>query len=148
MQKNYIKQVKRALRAPGKRKREIIRDLDELFAAAHEHGDGEAALIERLGTPEEFARDMEAQLGITVKRRRNTAIAAAILAVIAAAALIIRAVARTERPTEGVIGGADSMTSILVVSRTGPDMGDALLMLAIAAAVAAAALMLLRHRAK
>ena len=129
MKENYIKQVKRALHAPRKRKNEIVRDLDELFAAAREHGESEAQLIARLGAPGEFARSMEEQLGIAGTGRRNTAIAAAVLAVMAAAALILRAAARTGRPPEGAIGGADAMTSILVVSRTGFDMDDALLMI-------------------
>lgn len=148
MKENYIKQVKRALHAPRKRKNEIVRDLNEMFAAAREHGESEAQLTARLGTPEEFARSMEAQLGITRTRRRNAAIAAALLAVIAAAALILRAVARTDRPPEGVIGGADAMTSILVVSSIGFDIDDALLILAIIAALAAAALLIARRRKK
>lgn len=148
MKENYIKQVKRAVHAPRKRKNEIIRDLDELFAAAREHGESETELIKRLGPPEEFARGMEAQLGITRRIRRNMAIAAAILAVMAAAALILWAAARTERPPEGVIGGADAMTSISVVSNAGFDMGETLIILAIAAAFAAAVLVMLRRRKK
>lgn len=148
MKENYIKQVKRALHAPGKRKNEIIRDLDELFAAAREHGESETEIIKRLGTPEEFARGMEAQPGTARRIRRNLAIVAAILAVMAAAALILWIVARTERPPEGVIGGADAMTSISVVSNAGVDMDAALLILWIVAALAAAVLVMLRRRKK
>lgn len=148
MNENYIKQVKRALRAPLKRKNEIIRDLDELFTASREHGESEAQLIKRLGAPEKFARDMETRLGITRIRRRNTAIAAAILAVMAAAAIILWAVARTERPPEGAIGGADAMTSIFVISNAGFDMPTALVIFAAIAALAATALMILLRRRK
>lgn len=148
MKDSYIKRVKMALHAPRKRKQEILRDLNEMFAAAREHGESETQLIARLGAPEEFARSVETQLGAAGNRRRNMAIAAAIFAVIAAAALVILAVVRTECPPEGVIGGADAMTSIVVASGTGFDIDGALLILAIIAAIAAAALLIARRRRK
>ena len=51
----YIKQVKRELSVPRGRKKEVLRDLEEAFASAKEHGESEAEVIARLGTPQEFA---------------------------------------------------------------------------------------------
>ena len=44
--REYIKQVKRALRVSRAQKREIIRDLTEAFASAREHGETEAQVLE------------------------------------------------------------------------------------------------------
>lgn len=41
-----------------------MRDLNEVFASALEHGETEQQVIERLGTPKEFAENTAEQLGI------------------------------------------------------------------------------------
>ena len=55
MKEEYIRQVKRRLSLPGKQKREVLRDLEEIFASGAEHGETEQGIIQRLGTPEEYA---------------------------------------------------------------------------------------------
>ena len=55
MREQYIRQVKRLLKVPRRKKRDILRDLEESFAAAAEHGETEQQVLDRLGTPEEFA---------------------------------------------------------------------------------------------
>ena len=63
MKQEYIQQVGRALPLPGKQKREVLRDLEELFASAGEHGESEAQVLDRLGSPEEYAKEVLAQTG-------------------------------------------------------------------------------------
>lgn len=55
MKEQYIKQVEKALHVPCKAKREIVRDLNEIFASAAEHGETERQVMQRLGAPREFA---------------------------------------------------------------------------------------------
>lgn len=47
MGENYIKQVQRELHLSPKVRREIVRDLNEIFASATEHGETEEAVIQR-----------------------------------------------------------------------------------------------------
>ena len=64
MKQDYIRQVKKALIVSGKKKSEIVRDLQEAFASALEHGETEQQVIERLGSPNHFADSIHEQLGI------------------------------------------------------------------------------------
>lgn len=59
MKERYIKQVKKefGLCLSRKKRNEIIRDLNEIFASALEHGETEQQVIERLGTPNDFAKN-------------------------------------------------------------------------------------------
>ena len=72
MKEQYIKLVCKELTVPRRQKKDIIRDLEEAFASAKEHGETEEQVIERLGTPEEFAAGMsemnaEIKKGVPVK---------------------------------------------------------------------------------
>ena len=58
MKQQYIRRVKKTLNLPREQKAEVLRDLDEAFASALEHGETERQVIERLGTPEDIARAM------------------------------------------------------------------------------------------
>lgn len=64
MKEQYIKQVEKELCLPRNEKKEVVRDLNEVFASALEHGETEQQVIERLGTPKEFAENTAEQLGI------------------------------------------------------------------------------------
>ena len=57
MKEQYIKQVEKELCLPRNEKKEVVRDLNEVFASALEHGETEQQVIERLGTPKEFAEN-------------------------------------------------------------------------------------------
>ena len=70
----YIRQVKKALTGPRAKKEEILRDLQEAFDSALEHGETEQDVIERLGPPAEFAGDIEDQRGIKRKKHGKTAL--------------------------------------------------------------------------
>ena len=51
MKKQYIRQVRKDLHIPHSAKTEVVRDLQEIFASAAEHGESEQQVAERLGTP-------------------------------------------------------------------------------------------------
>lgn len=63
MKEEYIRRVGRLLALPGKQKREVLRDLEEIFASGAEHGETEQGVIQRLGTPEEYIAGVELSLG-------------------------------------------------------------------------------------
>ena len=142
MEERYLRQVKRALCLPGKRKEEVVRDLREAFASAKENGEPTEAVIERLGSPEDFAGGIHEQLGIdaAAKRRRRDVFAGAMLLLLAAAWLVLW-LSRALRPAENVIGQADAMTSIQV---SGSSAVPLLLGLAAAVLVVGGALLLAR----
>ena len=67
MKEQYMKQVEKELNLSRKAKAEVVRDLNEIFASAAEHGETEQQVIERLGTPKAFA-DIDCML-----QSKNTA---------------------------------------------------------------------------
>ena len=107
MKKQYIRQVRKDLHIPRSAKAEVVRDLQEIFASAAEHGESEQQVAERLGTPREFADRTAEQFGFdpAARRRRNRLIQIAISLAVAAAA---------QRVPPGAIGQADAMTNIRV----------------------------------
>ena len=64
MKERYIKQVEKELSLSHKVKKEVVRDLNEVFSSALEHGETEQQVIRRLGTPKEFADSTAEQFGI------------------------------------------------------------------------------------
>ena len=73
MKEQYIKQVEKELSLPRKMKKEVVRDLNEVFASAMEHGETEQQVIQRLGTPKEFADSTAEQFGIdNTKSKKGT----------------------------------------------------------------------------
>lgn len=55
MRKEYINSVKKHLNCSPREKKEIIRDLNEIFESANEHGESDQDVIDRLGAPSEYA---------------------------------------------------------------------------------------------
>ncbi len=88
MKEQYIKQVEKELSLPRKMKKEVVRDLNEVFASAMEHGETEQQIIQRLGTPKEFADSTAEQFGIdnNKSKKRNGIISTLVALVIAVAA--------------------------------------------------------------
>ena len=115
MKKQYIRQVRKDLHIPRSAKTEVVRDLQEIFASAAEHGESEQQVAERLGTPREFADRTAEQFGFdpAVRRRRNRLIQIAISLAVAAA-FALYAAAAAQRVPPGAIGQADAMTNIRV----------------------------------
>ena len=72
MKERYIKQVKKQLMIPASKRKAVLRDLEEAFASAAEHGETEQQVISRLGTPEQFAAGIEEQLGVNRQKLLKT----------------------------------------------------------------------------
>ena len=81
-----------------------------------EHGETEQQVIERLGTPQEFANSTAEQFGIdnSVPKKRKWIISSVISLVVAIVAFLIYATAKSGKVPEGAIGQADAMTNIQV----------------------------------
>ena len=103
MKKQYIRQVRKDLHIPRSAKTEVVRDLQEIFASAAEHGESEQQVAERLGPPREFADRTAEQFGFdpAARRRRNRLIQIAISLAVAAAAFALYAAAMTNIRVEG-----------------------------------------------
>ena len=147
MKEQYIKKVKRNLMLSGKRKREIVRDLQEAFASGQEHGETEEQVAERLGAPEAFAESVLEQLGPAwaERRRRKERVQIGAALAIAVAAFLTGGLIRLSAPAKNVIGQGDALTEIQV-SGTALSLPDVLLLLGAAALAAAAVLVLRRER--
>ena len=116
MKEQYIRQVEKELNLSRKAKTEVVRDLNEIFNSAVEHGETEQQVIERLGTPQEFANSTAEQFGIdnSVPKKRKWIISSVISLVVAIVAFLIYATAKSGKVPEGAIGQADAMTNIQV----------------------------------
>lgn len=122
MKEQYIKQVEKELSLTRKAKKEVVRDLNEVFASALEHGETEQQVIERLGTPKEFAENTAEQLGIdsAAPQKRKGIISSV-------AAFVIYATTQSGKVPDGAIGQADAMTNIQVEGAFGFDASQIIL---------------------
>ena len=129
MKEQYIKQVEKELCLPRNEKKEVVRDLNEVFASALEHGETEQQVIERLGTPKEFAENTAEQLGIdsTAPQKRKGIISSIVALVTAITAFVICATAKVGKVPDGAIGQADAMTDIQVEGAFGFDASQIIL---------------------
>ena len=93
--------------------------MNEVFASAMEHGETEQQIIQRLGTPKEFADSTAEQFGIdnTKSKKRNGIISTLAALVIAVAAFSVYAVTQSGKVPEGAIGQADATTNIQIEAR-------------------------------
>lgn len=116
MKKQYIKQVKRKLSVSRRAKKEIVRDLEEVFASALEHGENEKQVMERLGSPRDFAENMQEQRGFDWIGYRNRNKVIQIIGNFATALtfFVIYIVVKALQIPKNVIGQADSMTGIKI----------------------------------
>lgn len=116
MKEHYIKQVKRELLISRRQKNDVLRDLDEVFTSAMEHGETEQQVIERLGSPKDFAISTEEQLGIdrTALRKRNNIIFIIISIGVSVLAFVLFGTLHSKQLPDGVIGQADAMTNIKI----------------------------------
>lgn len=143
MRENYIEQVNRNLVVSRKKKKEIIRDLQEAFASALEHGETEQQVIERLGGPVDFADSIHEQFGINriAKQKRKKQCQIVIALVVAIAAFAVGIIIMTSRLSDNVIGQANAMTNIQI-SSTAVDPLILFIITGIAALAAAIILMI------
>lgn len=139
-----IKQVEKELSLPHKAKKEVVRDLNEVFASALEHGETEQQVIQRLGTPKEFADSTAEQFGIdnASSKKRKGIFSALVALIVAVVAFSIYAVTRLGKAPEGAIGQADATTNIQIESALGFDVLQIILAVGFAAAVIAVLLII------
>ena len=145
MKQEYIQQVGRALPLPGKQKREVLRDLEELFASAAEHGESEVQVLDRLGSPEEYAKEVLDQTSY-VPKPGKAALGLALSALVCGVCLALFLWSQSGRLPEDAIGGAVGSTGIQVAG--GVDLSSLLLVAAAVGLVGAVffAFWLLRKR--
>lgn len=139
MKEQYIKQVEKELNLSRKAKREVVRDLNEIFASALEHGETEQQVIERLGTAKEFADNTAEQLGIdnAAPQKRKGIISCVVAFIIAAAAFSVYAISQPEKVPEGMIGQADARTNIEIEGIFSLDLLQVILVVGVIAAIVA-----------
>ena len=131
MKEQYIRQVRKELHLPRRIRAEVVRDLGEIFASAAEHGESEAAVIERLGRPEEFAARTAKQFGVDNAASLLSVLLAAMLA---AAAFVVYAVLEAAKVPVDAIGQADAQTNIQIAGTFGLDAAKLMLAAGIIAA--------------
>lgn len=141
MKERYIKQVKKefGLCLSRKKRNEIIRDLNEIFGSALEHGETEQQVIERLGAPSDFVKNTIEQLDAnsTTPQRQRGIIASAISLLVAVVSFSIFIVAQFGKAPDNAIGAADAMTNIQVEGAFGIDIAKIMLVIGIIAIVIA-----------
>ena len=144
MKEEYIKQVEKELFLPRKAKKEVMRDLNEAFASALEHGETEQQVIQRLGTPKEFADSTAEQFGIdnTSSKKHKGIISALVALIIAAIAFSIYAVTQLGKVPERTIGQANATTNIQIQGALGIDVSQITLAVGFAAAIIAVLLII------
>lgn len=158
MKTTYIKKVKHNLLCSAKQKKEVLRDLEEIFSSAAEHGESEMDVIARLGTAKDYAAAMDEGFGVDRKAalRRRALMTILPPALLAPVFWLLYRIARpfsfSERMSVGIICGADGPTSILITtSPASPYAAPVLLALCLlctAAAVAALVIHYIRRRKK
>ena len=139
MKEQYIKQVEKELFLPHKVKKEIMRDLNEVFSSALEHGETEQQVIQRLGGPKEFADNTAEQFGVdnTTLKKRKGMISIFVAFFLSVVSFSIYAVTRLGKAPEGAIGQADAATNIQIESALGFDVSQTTLAVGLAAAMIA-----------
>lgn len=137
MKEQYIKQVEKELHLSRKAKVEVLRDLNEIFASAAEHGETEQQVIERLGTPKEFADSTAEQFGVdnAAPQKRKGIVSSVAALMIAVAAFVIYATTKSSKVPDGAIGQADATTNIQVEGAFGFDALQIILVVGVIAAV-------------
>lgn len=121
---SYIKKVKRKLVIPKELKAAIISDLQESFDSAKEQGEMPEAVIERLGTPEDFVSDVMENSEFTAKeirlfKRRKNIFVLSIFFALAAVLTTIWAVLYSMPMSMNVIGYSNTPTTIEVTGGFG-----------------------------
>lgn len=132
MKDQYIKQVLKNLHISKKAKSEVMRDLNEIFDSALENGETEQQIINRLGTPKEFADNLSEQPENKSNFKLIISIAAAIC--IAVIAFVLYGITQAGTTPKDAIGQANAMTNIQVEG-FGIDMHFIILVIGIVAII-------------
>lgn len=133
MKQQYINKVMKELAVPANRKREIARDIEEIFSSAQEHGETEQQVIDRLGSPEEFASNINDQ--VVSRQAKNRHAKTIIFAVISILAFVTYGFTKSLQIPAGVIGQANATTNIQLASNLSLNFPDVFLMVGIIALI-------------
>ena len=115
MKDEYITQVRKMLSVSRKKKAEITRDLEEIFASAHEHEESEQEVIDRLGSPQDYVESIQAQFENRHRGINKNLLPLCIISLVGILCLVISAICFIIRAnTKGIIGQATSTTSIVL----------------------------------
>lgn len=145
MRKEYINKVQKELTVSRKQKREIIRDLNEAFDSAKEHKETEIQVIERLGTPKDFAENVAETLDFNqmqYRKRKKFLLAFYFSCGIAIFCLIGSLIAKHALLPDNVIGQADAMTAITIYDTSSIDFWIVLLIIGLIFAIIAVVLII------
>lgn len=111
MRNESNKRVKRELPVPAKRKQEILRDSNEFFDSAAEHGESEEPVIERPDDPAACRRECAPKRAGIGKKGK---IACGLLLFGALLCFLLSALIHAAQTPDGIIGWADASTDIVV----------------------------------
>lgn len=143
MRTKYIKKVAKELTVSYKLKKEIIRDLNEIFDSAIEHGEAQSEIIQRLGSPSDFAKACAVRTADDLAFNRTTSRLKKSSAVSFVGALLCFALAFVSykaKVPKGVIGQAEALTDITVISNFNVDAQTVLLIIGLIFAIIAVAM--------
>lgn len=133
MKQQYINKVKKELNVSLSRKKEIIRDIEEAFSSAIEHGETEKQVIDRLGSPEEFAASVNGT-GSSCHKKPGY-LRTIVSAVITIFAFTAYGITKLQQIPEGAIGQADAMTNIRITSEYSFDFTSVILVVSVIALI-------------
>lgn len=117
MRTDYIKQVKKNLMGSRKVRKEIIRDLNEIFDSSAENGEPEEQVIQRLGDPADYAEECVTRSGkcITFYTRNKRKILTCCFTILCSIiSFLLAFVSYHSKIPNGVIGQADALTEIRI----------------------------------
>lgn len=114
MRQQYIKRVSKKLSVSPERKKEILRDLEEVFASAIEHGETERQVIDRLGTADEFAASMSMSERESTHGSKKRFVGSIVSFAISLISFLVYGIIKKMQPPQGAIGYADAMTNIQI----------------------------------
>ena len=136
MKDTYIRKVLRMLDIPKNKKQQIARDLREIFCSSYERGESYEQIVERLGPPETFAKDIAAELDVPYGKNNTGCVILSLLTMflgtVSLAVYIVAAfLTRSRDYSFGTVGGFDGPTQIYVTSSTNFDWSVLLLVFGI-----------------
>ena len=117
MKEQYLARVAKALSLPAPQRKAVLRDLEEIFASALEHGETEKMVIARLGPPGELAQKLEEPFSsLLLRRKRRLLLLTSVFLLAATLCLIPALAAQLSRPPANAIGYGDAATSLQLSS--------------------------------
>lgn len=120
-QQQYLRSVKRKLHLPYNLKKNVLEDLKETFDTAHDCGEGTENVIERIGTPSEFIKDIMQNIELTEQQRiyinriKTVRRAIIVFAIIALGISLYFIVQHLRLEMSGIIGYTISPTEIQLI---------------------------------